>query len=128
MPTLKTTTQKSESIQIGVNTGLNLPSGEAESVAGGKWEDEEERRFFEDIPDLKDYVPRSVLGVEGESDENAEEDNKEKEIKDKERVKEDLKKLEEELASLKVDNEDKAGEASANGKTQEDQKDDEDDE
>lgn len=127
MPTLKTTTQKSESIQIGVNTGLNLPSGEAESVAGGKWEDEEERRFFEDIPDLKDYVPRSVLGVEGESDENAEEDNKEKEIKDKERVKEDLKKLEEELASLKVDNEDKAGEASANGKTQEDQKDDEDD-
>ena len=27
-----------------------------------KWEDEEERRFFEDIQDLRDFVPKSVLG------------------------------------------------------------------
>lgn len=100
MPELKTASQKSESILIGAHTGLSLPGGDAESVAGGKWEDEEERRFFEEIPDLKDYVPRSVLGLEGDSDEAVDTDSKEKE---KERVQEEVRKLEEELAGLKVD-------------------------
>ena len=79
MPTLKTASQKSESIQIGMNTGLGGLGGDGDEMTGGggKWEDEEERRFFEEIPDLKDYVPRSVLGLEGEGDETKD-DGKEK--------------------------------------------------
>lgn len=99
MPELKTASQKSESILIGAHTGISVNGGDAESVTGGKWEDEEERRFFEEIPDLKDYVPKSVLGLEGDSDEAADADSKEKE---KERVQEEVRKLEEELAELKV--------------------------
>ncbi|PCH43529.1 ARM repeat-containing protein [Wolfiporia cocos MD-104 SS10] len=102
MPTLKTSAQKAESILIGTNTGTGTGGTEPESFTGAKWEDEEERRFFEDIPDLKDYVPRSVLGVEGDGDETTEGDSKEKVKKDKEKVEEDMRKLEEELAGLKM--------------------------
>ncbi|KAH9832305.1 ARM repeat-containing protein [Rhodofomes roseus] len=105
MPELKTASQKSESILIGSNTGISVSGGDAESVTAGKWEDEEERRFFEEIPDLKDYVPRSVLGLEGEGDETADTDSKEKEKKEQERVQEEVRKLEEELAGLKVNEE-----------------------
>ncbi|KAH9915683.1 ARM repeat-containing protein [Fomitopsis serialis] len=108
MPALKTASQRTESILIGANTGISVPGGDVESVTGGKWEDEEERRFFEDIPDLKDYVPRSVLGLEGEADETADVGNKEKEKKDQERVQEEVRKLEEELAGLKVNDEGQA--------------------
>ena len=48
---------------MGGNVGGEV---DEEALRGGKWEDEEERRFFEDIPDLKDYVPKSVLGIEEE--------------------------------------------------------------
>ena len=104
MPTLKTASQKSESIQIGMNTGLGGLGGDGDEMTGGggKWEDEEERRFFEEIPDLKDYVPRSVLGLEGDGDETKD-DGKEKERKEKERVEEEVRKLEEELAEMKID-------------------------
>ena len=105
MPELKTASQKSESILIGTNTGISVSDGDADSVTGGKWEDEEERRFFEEIPDLKDYVPRSLLGLEGDSNETVDADIKEKE---KERVQEEVRKLEEELAELKVSEDEKA--------------------
>ncbi|KAH9917919.1 transcription factor [Epithele typhae] len=109
MPTLKTASQKSESIQIGVSTGSSILGGDGDEGVGGggKWEDEEERRFFEEIPDIKDYVPRSVLGLDGEGDDDSE-DGKEKERQDKERVEEEVRKLEEELAGMKVDGEGKA--------------------
>ena len=83
--------------------------------AGGKWEDEEERRFYEEIPDLKDYVPRSVLGLEGDGDEEKE-DGKEKERQEKERVEEEVRKLEEELAEMKIDTD---GGVTINGKGEE---------
>ncbi|KAI0666624.1 ARM repeat-containing protein [Trametes maxima] len=104
MPTLKTATQKTESIQIGLNTGSNLLGADSEDVttAGGKWEDEEERRFFEEIPDLKDYVPRSVLGLESDADLHTS-DGEEKERMEKEMVEEEFRKLEEELAEMKID-------------------------
>lgn len=105
LPTLKTASQKTDSIQIGSNTGSSVLGGDSDLVTGGKWEDEEERRFFEEVPDLKDYVPRSVLGVEDETDENTEDDMKEKEKREQERVQEEVRKLEEELAGLKVDGE-----------------------
>ncbi len=113
MPTLKTASQKAESIQIGMNSGSNILGGDSEEFGdGGKWEDEEERRFFEETPDLKDYVPRSVLGLEGDGDEEKE-DGQEKERKEKERVEEEVRKLEEELAEMKVDED---GKALPNGK------------
>ena len=68
-------------------------------VSGGKWEDEEEKRFFEDIQDLKDFVPASVLGVEG-TYEAGEDDAKELEQERLEREKEEVRKLEEELEKL----------------------------
>ena len=89
--------QKADSIQIGTNTGSSLGGdGDDEALRGGKWEDEEERRFFEDIPDLKDYVPKSVLGIEEE------EVSEEKEKADKEHVEAEVKRLEEELNDLAV--------------------------
>ena len=65
---------------------------------GGKWEDEEERRFFEEIQDLKDFVPSSVLGVENAEVDEAE--TKETERERAEKAKEEAKKLEEELQKL----------------------------
>ena len=68
-------------------------------ASGGKWEDEEEKRFFEDIQDLKDFVPASVLGVEGACETGAD-DTKEFEQERLEREKEEVRKLEEELEKL----------------------------
>ena len=36
-------------------------------VAGGIWEDEEERSFYEDVLDLKDMVPVNLLGIKMKS-------------------------------------------------------------
>ncbi|KAL6308040.1 transcription factor [Sparassis latifolia] len=99
MPTLKTSSQKSESILIGTSAGSSVLGGDADEMTGGKWEDEEERRFFEDTPDLKDYVPRSVLGM-GEDEDRAEEGKEERETREKERVLEEMRRLDEELAGL----------------------------
>lgn len=68
-------------------------------ASGGKWEDEEERRFFEEVQDLKDFVPASVLGVEGTYD-AGEDDAKELEQERLEREREEVRKLEEELERL----------------------------
>jgi regulator of nonsense transcripts 2 len=101
LPSLPTTSQKSDSILIGSNNSSNLGGDEPDeiSLTGGKWEDEEERRFFEEVQDLKDFVPRSVLGI-GESEEKDGEDDKEKERERIEREKEEVRKLEEELEKL----------------------------
>lgn len=84
---------------IGSNTGKGLgEDGELLlSAAGGQWEDEEERRFFEDIQDLRDYVPKSMLGLE-EGDDKTSPDEEEK--RTEEDLKLDIKKLDEELAGL----------------------------
>lgn len=107
LPQLKTATQKADSIQIGTNS-RSLLAGDTDSddaVRGGKWEDEEERRFYEDIPDLKDYIPRGVLGIEEDEDSGSEETKEAREQREKERVEAEVRKLEEELADLEVDNE-----------------------
>ena len=74
-------------------------------ASGGKWEDEEEKRFFEDIQDLKDFVPASVLGVEG-TYESGEDDAKELAQENLEREKEEVRKLEEELEKLRENGDD----------------------
>jgi regulator of nonsense transcripts 2 len=101
MPSLPTDSQKFDTILIGAGNGGQGgdESDDASLVSGGKWEDEEERRFFEDLQDLKDFVPASVLGIE--CDEKDKESEKEKENAEKERAAEEAKKLQEELEVLK---------------------------
>ncbi|KAF9051213.1 transcription factor [Hymenopellis radicata] len=99
MPILPTSSQKSDSIQIGSNTSNQFSSDDSDdmNISGGKWEDEEERRFFEDVQDLKDFVPKSVLGLDdADANETQEIDAKDREAEDKE----DIRKLEEELEKL----------------------------
>ncbi|KAF9529410.1 armadillo-type protein [Crepidotus variabilis] len=97
LPSLPTASQKSDSILISNSNQLNGDSEEV-TVTGGKWEDEEERRFYEEIQDLKDFVPSSVLGVE--STEVNGTDNKETDKERAEKEKEEVRKLEEELEKL----------------------------
>jgi hypothetical protein len=102
LPSLPTNSQKSDSILIGSNRSNQLAGDDDEILgSGGKWEDEEERRFFEDVQDLKDFVPRGVLGideVEGKESDSESEGEKEKQRLEKE--KEEVRKLEEELENL----------------------------
>ena len=98
LPSLPTASQKADSILIGANTANHVGEETDQNlpVSGGKWEDEEERRFFEDIQDLKDFVPKSVLGIEG--NEKAEKEKEE----EKERAQEETRKLVEELEHLGI--------------------------
>jgi len=104
MPTLPTSSSTGNSIQIGTNTGALL-SDDAEEAAfaalGGKWEDEEERRFFEDIQDLREIVPKSILGIEDTKDVVKESHESDAEAK-KNAEDEEVKKLQEELAGLEA--------------------------
>jgi regulator of nonsense transcripts 2 len=101
MPKLAKASAKTDSIQIGANDGTRLSGDDSDdfNISGGKWEDEEERRFYEDIQDIKDFVPWSVLGLEQEADKSEPETEESLQTKaDKE--KEEVRKLEEELEKL----------------------------
>lgn len=112
MPTLPTQSHKTDSILVSSATGQQDVHEEI-FTAGGKWEDEEERRFFEDVQDLRDFVPKSFLGIdekegaatEAGDDKGADETEKEREKVKKEREEEEVRKLEEELNKLKMEEE-----------------------
>ncbi|THH19959.1 hypothetical protein EW146_g1328, partial [Bondarzewia mesenterica] len=107
LPALPTSSQTSTSIQIGTNTGLLLGDDSEDAAlatSGGKWEDEEERRFFEDIQDLRELVPKSILGVE-EGKDGKEERGEEDVENERKAEEEEVRKLEEELAGLKGEEE-----------------------
>lgn len=103
MPTLPTSSSTGNSIQIGTHAG-GFFSDDAEEAAfaalGGKWEDEEERRFFEDIQDLREIVPKSILGIEDSKDVVKEPDESDAEAK--QNAEEEVKRLQEELAGLEA--------------------------
>lgn len=100
MPALPTASQRSDSIQIGGNasTGAGDDADVAFTTSGGKWEDEEERKFFEDIQDLKDFVPKNFLGIDAEEKTEFEE----KERVEREKAEAEAKNLAEELKSLET--------------------------
>ena len=128
MPTLPTSSSAGNSIQIGTSTGglLSDDSDEAAFAAlGGKWEDEEERRFFEDIQDLREVVPKSILGIE-ESTEAIKENIETETDAKKNAEDEEVKRLREELEVLEAS----GGALHANGKadTHDEAAEDEDDE
>lgn len=106
MPNLpKASNSKSlgDSIAISLDSGSSINRDE-DWVPGGKWEDDEERRFFEDLTDLKDFVPRTFLGIEAEEEAKDSAQEKEKDSAT------DVKQLEDEMKRLEVN-----GAAAVNG-------------
>lgn len=106
MPTLPAATQKNDSILVST-TGQNEVSEEIYTT-GGKWEDEEERRFFEDIQDLRDFVPKSVLGftetgqvTQDTTDSGSIKDDLDRERREREES--EAKELEKELKRLELE-------------------------
>jgi len=69
------------------------------------WEDEEERKFYEDIVDLSEFVPGGILGVKEKTEDEKEKDKaveagveqerKEREEKDADDIQRQLESLEE---------------------------------
>lgn len=59
-----------------VNTGSAFDKDGEETLSGGIWDDEEERKFYEDILDLADDVPPTFLGLKtnGEPEQPSAED------------------------------------------------------
>ncbi|KZP18693.1 ARM repeat-containing protein [Athelia psychrophila] len=106
LPSLPTMSQKTDSILIGANSSnINGEDDEMLITSGGKWEDEEEKRFYEDIQDLKDFVPKSVLGIDENETNQVEPEQtqvEENERIEKEKAQEEVRKLEEELEGLKL--------------------------
>jgi regulator of nonsense transcripts 2 len=100
LPTLPTASQKSDSILIGTGSSQTNDEIDDTYVVGGKWEDEEERKFFEDVQDLQDFVPSSVLGVDDMGDPATDQEKKETEKERIDKEKEEVKKLEAELERL----------------------------
>lgn len=72
---------------------------------GGMWEDEEERKFYEDIVDLSEFVPGGILGVKEKleddkhkdkaAEDGAEQERKEREQREADDVKRQLENLDE---------------------------------
>ena len=110
MPSLPSASQKNESILL-LDGSSGLRQGGVEDLpANSKWEDEEERRFYEDLPDLKDFVPKAVLGVEAvASKEQRDALAKEKAADSEtgnaqaEQEKQDMARLEAEMESMEVE-------------------------
>lgn len=69
-------------------------------MTGTKWEDEEERRFFEDLQDLQDFVPKGLLGIDEKDGVENSENDAEKDLKN--RAEEEVKELENELKKLEL--------------------------
>ena len=62
MPHLPANTAKGDSIGLSSGNANRGPGAEEDTYLGrgSQWEDEEERKFYEDLTDLKDLLPKSV--------------------------------------------------------------------
>lgn len=101
MPTLQTSSSRNDSIGVSLDSASAFAERE-EWAPGGKWEDDEERRFFEDLTDLKDYVPRTILGIEIDEEKDQSKADDGDEEAQKRQMEEEVKKLEAEVAKLAV--------------------------
>lgn len=75
---------------------------------GGKWEDEEERRFFEDLQDLRELVPKNMLGInesDGTTSDAGSESNKLGTNPEEDGKKENERKSQEEEEAMQLENE-----------------------
>lgn len=103
MPHLPTVAEQANSIGLADGSSSRNTDGD-EVTAVGKWEDDEERKFYEDILDLKDFIPKSVLGVDGTStDLSAVQKGDADEEARKRQEENDVMRLEAEMEHLKVE-------------------------
>ncbi len=121
MPTLPTATQRNETILVSQNGPHDFH--EEMNVSRDKWEDEEERRFYEEIQDLRDYVPKGVLGLDDKeggvsneygasvSEKEKDEERKQQDAAETDALEKELKRLE-----LKEDNGQSHDDFSANAR------------
>lgn len=109
MLSLPTAAHKNESVLLlSASSGGQQDAEETSFPTGGKWEDEEERRFYEDLQDLRDFVPKSVLGLDSndkrgdqqKEDAKIDQEAKEKEMKELERA--EIQMLEKEIEGLSL--------------------------
>ncbi|WWC90992.1 uncharacterized protein L201_005931 [Kwoniella dendrophila CBS 6074] len=73
------------------------------SISGGIWDDEEERRFYEDLVDLKEVVPSGLLGIKESNKQN---DESVSDINENEASRGNDDDVEKKLAEQKADEED----------------------
>lgn len=66
MPALKAAAQQQTSIGVSaIGTTIGAGSDDMSVYpSGGLWEDDEERKFHEDLPDLADFLPKEALGIQ----------------------------------------------------------------
>ncbi|KZO98973.1 ARM repeat-containing protein [Calocera viscosa TUFC12733] len=95
IPDLPKETGHSESIILGDQGISHIGGDDEEWSSTNKWEDEEERRFYEELIDLKDWVPRSILGIDEEKKEEQTETEKaeQSEAEEEKRLEEEMQKL-----------------------------------
>lgn len=70
MPHLPTNIAKGDSIGLSSGNANRGPGGDEDTYLGrgSQWEDEEERKFYENLMDLKDLLPKSAgASMEGAS-------------------------------------------------------------
>ena len=64
-PVLPTAASLSKSSLHIIETTSSFTVRDTGPVPGGIWDDEEEKRFYEELADLKNFVPASFLGAKG---------------------------------------------------------------
>ncbi|KAG8770184.1 hypothetical protein FRC12_004459 [Ceratobasidium sp. 428] len=103
MPSLPSASQKNGSILL-LDGSSSLRIGGTEDLpANSKWEDEEERRFYEELTDLKDFVPKTILGVDPAASKDEKAADPESSVTKEEQEKEDMARLEAELQDMSTE-------------------------
>ncbi|KAG8747796.1 hypothetical protein FRC10_011241 [Ceratobasidium sp. 414] len=100
MPSLPSASQKNDSILLLDGSSTLRIGGTEDLPANSKWEDEEERRFYEDITDLKDFVPKTILGVDAVAPKDEKMANPDSNITKEEQEEEDIARLEAEMQNM----------------------------
>ncbi|KAF9507074.1 hypothetical protein BS47DRAFT_1321476 [Hydnum rufescens UP504] len=102
LPHLPSASEQTNSILL-LDGGSSRGTGAEEVTNAGKWEDEEERRYYEEFADLKDFIPRSILGVESAQSDVAKVGSGESDgVKRKEKEEQELKRLEVEMENMRL--------------------------
>ncbi|WWC72867.1 uncharacterized protein I206_106831 [Kwoniella pini CBS 10737] len=104
-PTLPTAASLGKSgLQI-VETASSFTVREDGPIAGGIWDDEEERRFYEELVDLKEVVPSGLLGIKESkqaSTDGLNEHLKDTSIEEKQKQKADEEDLQRQLEQMEL--------------------------
>ncbi|KAG9123986.1 hypothetical protein FRC07_013290 [Ceratobasidium sp. 392] len=103
MPSLPSASQKNDSILLLDGSSSFRIGGIEDLPANSKWEDEEERRFYENLTDLKDFVPKTILGTDTVTSKEDKTANPESNATKEAQEKEDMARLEAELQNMNTE-------------------------